>query len=121
VDFVAAQFVAAGFTAIHTEATHFAPALPAVLAHRSMMVCNHTSSKVCMPVPSAALTMEECREASPLAGNRASAGDSTAVEAFTEEEATEVVVAGSSIKSVPTKLMTRRRTYAHEIYDGPNN
>jgi hypothetical protein len=96
--------MAAGFTVMRTETTHFARAQPAVSPQRSMTVCNRTSNKVRMPVPSAALTMEECREAFPLAGNRASAGDSMAAEDFTEVVATEVVATGSSIKSGPTKI-----------------
>ena len=42
----------------------------------------HISSLVVVPARSAALIMEESREGSPLAGSRASAEASTAVEGF---------------------------------------
>jgi hypothetical protein len=58
----------------------------------------HTASLVPTLVHSAALIMEESREASPLAGSPASVGASMAAEAFTVAVVvTAAVAAGSSV------------------------
>lgn len=95
---MAVRFITADITAVPIVAMDFAPTLPAreVSARRSTASRNRTSSKVAVPVHSAALTMEESREASPLAGNRALVGASTAVE-VSMAEATEEAATGNPV------------------------
>jgi hypothetical protein len=75
-----------------TEAANFMAAEGEDSPAASMDLRRHTASPVLTLEHSAALIMEELREASPLAGTRALAEASTGVEVSTEAE-----VAGSSL------------------------
>src|SRR5216684_195704 len=91
-----ADFMAVDFTAA---------ALPAgeVSARRSMGSRHHTPSQVRIPVHSAALIMEESREAFPHGGSRAS------VEVFTVAAVvTLAVVTGNSVALLQRQVTTRR-------------
>jgi hypothetical protein len=97
-----ADFMAVDFTAA---------ALPAgeVSARRSMGSRHHTPSQVRIPVHSAALIMEESREAFPHGGSRASVEVSTAAEAFTVAAVVTVaVVTGNSVALLQRQVTTRR-------------